>query len=56
MFGDINIGKNAQDIDDGSGNKIPSPTKRKVNNFSNCLYTGAPHCDPIALPNVNVYV
>lgn len=55
-FGDINIGKNAQDIDDGSGNKIPSPTKRKVNNFSNCLYTGAPHCDPIALPNVNVYV
>ena len=55
-FGDINIGKNAQDIDDGSGNKIPSPTKRKVNNFSNCLYTGAPHCDPLALPNVNVYV
>lgn len=55
-FGDINIGKNAADVDDGSGNKIPSPTKRKVNNFSNCLYTGAPHCDPIALPNVNVYV
>lgn len=55
-MGDINIGKNAVDIDDGSGNKVPSPTKRKVNNFSNCLYTGAPHCDPIALPNVNVYV
>lgn len=55
-FGDINIGKNAADIDDGSGNKIPSPTKHKVNNFSNCLFTGTPHCDPIALPNVNVYV
>lgn len=55
-FGDINIGKNAQDIVDSSGNKIPSPTKRKVNNFTNCLFTGAQHCDPIALKNVNVYV
>ena len=55
-MGDINIGKNAADIDDGSGNKIPSPTKHKVNNFSNCLFTGAQHCDPLALPNVNVYV
>lgn len=54
--GDINIGRNAADIDDGSGNKIPSPTKRKVNNLSNCLFTGVPHCDPLALPNVNVYV
>lgn len=55
-FGDINIGKNAQDVDDGSGHKVPSPTKQKVNNFSHCLYTGAQHCDPLALPNVNVYV
>lgn len=55
-MGDINIGKNAADVTDENGNKVPSPTKRKVNNFSNCLYTGAPHCDPLALPNVNVYV
>ena len=53
--GDINIGRNAADID-VDGVKTPSPTKRKVNNFSNCLYTGAPHCDPLAIANVNVYV
>ena len=53
--GDINIGRNAADVE-VNGKKVPSPTKRKVNNFGNCLYTGAPHCDPAALPNVNVYV
>jgi len=53
--GDINIGNNAVDVEI-NGVKQASPTKRKVNNLSNCLFTGAPHCDPIALPNVNVYV
>lgn len=52
---DINLGRNAIDVEI-NGVKQASPTKRKVNNFSNCLFTGAPHCDPIALPNVNVYV
>lgn len=53
--GDINIGKNAVDTE-VNGKMVPSETKQKVNNFKQCLYTGAPHCDPIALPNVNVYV
>ena len=52
---DINLGKNAVDVE-VNGVRQVSQTKRKVNNFSNCLFTGAPHCDPIALPNVNVYV
>ena len=53
--GDINIGRNAADVE-VDGKMVPSETKHKVNNFKQCLYTGAPHCDPIALPNVNVYV
>lgn len=53
--GTINLGDNAIDktID---GKKVPSPTKQKVNNLPNCLFTGAPHCFPPALKSLNVYV
>ena len=53
--GTINLGDNAVDktID---GKKVPSPTKQKVNNLPNCLFTGAPHCFPPALKSLNVYV
>ena len=53
--GTINLGDNAVDKD-VNGVKVPSVTKQKVNNFPNCLFTGAPHCFPPAIKDLNVYV
>lgn len=55
--GSVNIGDNAVDtVDPETGAKVPSPTKRKVNNLPQCLFTGAPHCDPLSIAALNVYV
>lgn len=55
--GTVNLGNNAIDkVDPITGEKRPSTTKVKVNCLRKCLFTGVDHCDPIALPNVNVYV
>lgn len=57
--GDVNLGSNACDKI-VNGQVIKSKTKHPINNFTNCLFTGAPHCAPDALAAVagemNVFV